>query len=134
MLNKTVLDRFFSKVAIPKDNGVSCWEWCGIITRKGYGRFKYGSSDEPAHRTSYEHFYQFIPDGFVVHHLCENKRCVNPLHLEAIMPDTHRKKHRNYGWRKEFCMYGHLRTDDNLTNGGNCRTCQKQYMKLYRQR
>lgn len=64
-----------------------CWEWQGPMHPKGYGTFAH----ELAHRRSYEMFVGDIPDGLHIDHLCRNKRCVNPAHLEPV---THAENNR----------------------------------------
>lgn len=71
---------FFSKV----DAVGICWEWTAALA-KGYGRFI--APDERrwlAHRWCWEYLVGPIPEGLVLDHLCENKRCVNPDHLEVV--------------------------------------------------
>ena len=58
-----------------------CWEWTGAVSSAGYGRL--GASDY-AHRASHEEFVGPIPDGHEVDHLCRNRICINPAHLEAV--------------------------------------------------
>lgn len=63
-------------------NGDGCMEWVGR-TSYGYGRVWYGGSGKQAHRVSYELAVGKIRDGLVIDHLCRNKACINPWHLEA---------------------------------------------------
>src|SRR5687768_10841545 len=72
--------RFWPKVRVTE----TCWEWQGHVTRNGYGRFRVTDESRLAHRYSYEFFNGELPEGMVVDHLCSNKRCVNPDHLEAV--------------------------------------------------
>ena len=73
--------RFFQKVK-KTDN---CWIWTAQKT-KGYGRFHQNSKvgDVMAHRFSYELEKGKIPDGLYLDHLCRNRGCVNPKHLEPV--------------------------------------------------
>ena len=58
-----------------------CWEWTASIGKKeGYGRF----GDTWAHRKSWEFFRGPIPKGLTIDHLCRNRKCVNPDHLEPV--------------------------------------------------
>lgn len=63
----------------------TCIEWPGCKSNKGYG-FIYANRKERkmAHRVIYEGLYGKIKDGLVIDHLCRNKLCINPNHLEAV--------------------------------------------------
>ena len=61
-----------------------CIEWTGTIGADGYGK-KWNNKKRnwvQAHRWVYEQEVGAIPDGLMIRHLCHNKRCVNPAHLE----------------------------------------------------
>lgn len=61
-----------------------CWLWTGAL-RDGYGRVKFnGSVTQEAHRASYEFHIGPIPEGLVIDHLCRNRSCINPSHLEPV--------------------------------------------------
>lgn len=57
-----------------------CWEWIGTLSSEGYGRFE----KDLAHRVSYRRSVGPIPEGLQLDHLCRNRRCVNPEHLEPV--------------------------------------------------
>lgn len=73
---------FWARVSKPDGEG-GCWEWAGVLTPKGYPRMhdKRGIS---AHRYSYVLHTGHDPLGLDIDHLCRNRRCVNPQHLEAV--------------------------------------------------
>ena len=73
--------RFLSNFNI-QDNG--CWDWSRGLNKDGYGIFGYYNKNLLAHRVSYNMYIGEIPNGLVINHLCENKSCVNPGHLEAV--------------------------------------------------
>ena len=75
----SVAEKIHAHVAANRVSG--CWNWIGTRS-DGYPVIAIDGEKHPAHRVSYEEFVGAIPDGQIVDHLCENKRCVNPDHLE----------------------------------------------------
>lgn len=61
-----------------------CWEWKRSLTSKGYGHLTINNKQILAHRFLYEQQYGPIPEGYELDHLCGNKACINPLHLEPV--------------------------------------------------
>jgi hypothetical protein len=73
-----------------------CWLWIGSHDTHGYGQIHIKGKQCGAHRIIYERHKGPIPDGLEIDHLCGNKACVNPDHLEIV---THKiNVRRAYGW------------------------------------
>lgn len=72
-------EEFLEKVNITD----TCWNWTGFVNPQGYGE-SYKGGKERAHRLSYKIFKGNIPYGLQLDHLCRNRSCVNPDHLEAV--------------------------------------------------
>ena len=68
---------------VDRETASGCWEW-QARRRAGYGRFALLGLDVQAHRASYQFYVGPIPEGLVIDHLCRNRGCVNPDHLEAV--------------------------------------------------
>lgn len=75
------LEHKLAKYIVPTDG---CWEWQGGRNADGYGYFSVDRKPIGAHRFMYEQTHGPIPPGLVIDHLCSNRACVNPDHLEAV--------------------------------------------------
>lgn len=118
-----MLDRFDSKV---QPNETDCLVWIGTITRKGYGQFWDRGQMRAAHRVAYEREHGAIPPSLEIDHLCQNRACVNPAHLEAV---PHRINcQRSTPALAATCKHGHEYTPENTyvqrTPWGTQRTCR----------
>ena len=124
-------ERFFAKV---RERG-ACWVWRGG-TGSGYGRFRSGGRNVGAHRYSWTLFKGPIPDGLQLDHLCRNRLCVNPDHLEPVTPHVNQKRMAAANPRTE-CKRGHGFSEENTyvhakTGFRQCRTCNAERVRVAR--
>lgn len=61
-----------------------CWQWVGTIKPNGYGTLNHKGTGHHAHRLMYETLVGEIPTDKVIDHICRNKSCVNPNHLQVV--------------------------------------------------
>jgi len=83
-MNIIQLHNFINKIEL--DLLMGCWLWRGSKHPDGYGMFNIIDKPMLAHRISYEYWMGKIPDGLQIDHLCRNRSCCNPNHLEVITP------------------------------------------------
>lgn len=79
--DRTLLQMIWDRLDV--DNH-GCWVWRGVIAANGYGKLNYKGRAIYVHRVLYETFVAPVPDGYVVDHICDNRRCCNPDHLQAV--------------------------------------------------
>lgn len=134
---KPLMERFWAMVE-KTDN---CWLWKGSLSRDGYGLSSITGNTVRAHRLAFEWAKGVIPKGMTIDHLCRNRACVNPDHLEIV---TNRDNIlRGIGFaakhaRATHCLQGHLYDLFNtyLTSDGHrdCRTCRVEATRRWRAR
>lgn len=140
-----LINRFWTKV----DKTDNCWNWVGQIHHTGYGVIYLSRAEckDPnrrlrlVHRVAYELLEGPIPEGLTLDHLCRNRRCVNPKHLEpvTVVENVMRGFSPNaIRARRTHCCKGHPLTGYNLIikpfGYRNCRICHNLEAAKYRQR
>lgn len=122
-------DRFWPKVDATGD----CWEWTASRTRNGYGWFLESKGKaKVAHRWAYENLVGPIPDGLQIDHLCRNRACCNPDHLDPVprLENVCRGSRGRAKPRKTHCPQGHPYAGTNLLILGDgqrrCLICTRE--------
>lgn len=136
MISQTdaIPERIWSKLKLA-DSG--CWEWQGSLSPDGYGLTTFGRKVRTSvHRAVYQAMRGPIPDNLVCDHLCRNRRCANPDHIEPVTNAENLRRGEGglvvraiaaANAAKTHCKRGHPLSGDNLRlpYRGNrmCRTC-----------
>jgi hypothetical protein len=128
-----VEERFRTRYVVT-DSG--CWQW-QYGKSDGYAVLRYKGKKVYGHFISYLLHKGDIPEGLEIDHLCENRACVNPNHLEAV-PHRINIARGSIKRRQPYCKNGHLLEGDNLGSCSNrpryCRACNRIRSQKHRDR
>lgn len=122
-MEDAALARFTGKYAVLASG---CWSWLAAKNAYGYGTMSLAGKTEYGHRLSYEHFVGPI-DGLELGHLCRNRACVNPAHLERVSHAVNVLRGNGptaWNKRKTHCVHGHEYTAENTSRHGSGRRCR----------
>ena len=121
-----IADRIRSSSSV--DPATGCWVWNKYKNKEGYGQigFRSGGKNQvhPAHRISYTYLVGPIPPGLQIDHLCRNKSCVNPEHLEPVTQQENIRRRPLSGPQgRTDCPYGHANQVFDKRGLRRCKTC-----------
>lgn len=107
-----------------------CLEWTGCTNSRGYGCISIDGTIYLAHRVAYELAIGPIPEGLTIDHLCRNKLCLHPAHLEAVTGAENTRRHAEHVKTTPLYPCGHprsfLNTLTKSRGGRECRACNRE--------
>lgn len=118
----SLLDRIADRFLITND----CWQWIANTNGGGYGQVSFRDRNRMAHRVIYELLVGPVADDMTPDHLCRNRGCVRPDHLEIVPLRVNIKRAREDNPRLT-CTNGHPLSGENYIRDGakhKCRTCK----------
>lgn len=130
------LIRFFNKVEIAD----TCWDWQAYLDDEGYGHFWFDHTMKLAHVFLYELLEGPIPEGMELDHLCRNRACVNPSHVQPVihLENIRRGDSGKPQSSRTHCPAGHPYDEVNTyispTGHRNCRICRSRRANEYHKR
>lgn len=116
------MKRLWGKAEL-NDNG--CFVWTAAKIGDGYGRISVNNQNKLAHRVAYGEVIGEIPDGLTVDHLCRNKSCINPMHMELVTLKENIQRRPQWQSLKTHCKNGHEFTDTNTYKYSGFRYCKQ---------
>lgn len=132
-----IKQRLLDKIRI--DDKTGCWIWTASIGGPGYGQLSVCGRPHAAHRLSYQVHVGEIPEGLFIDHLCRNRPCINPAHLEPVTHQVNMargmggKAHAQRMRERTHCKKGHPLTPDNIQwaerGKRHCKICYQTGVK-----
>lgn len=123
---------------VRRDNASGCWNYTGYLTPAGYGQFFDGEHRNAfSHRVMYEQTRGPIPPGAQLDHLCRNRRCCNPFHLEIVSRRENLNRGNGFSGvnvRVTQCPQGHPYDEANTYHrpdgkGRDCKICRARRLR-----
>lgn len=110
---------------------LGCLVWVGSCTRNGCGKIGREGRTRSAHRYIYEKFVGPVPEGLELDHLCRNRKCILPSHLEPVTHAENMRRGLSGAWQrnKTHCPAGHSYTTRNSKGYRRCGTCDNEKRK-----
>jgi hypothetical protein len=136
-------DKYQSRISMSNEAG--CWEWTGTLHYKGYGALRSRAPIEGvvirlssfAHRAVYQLLVGEVPSDLQLDHLCRNRRCVNPAHLEPVTAKENARRgiaglvNGARHAARTHCCHGHELSGANVYRRPNghrrCRACHRMH-------
>jgi DNA-binding XRE family transcriptional regulator len=113
-----------------------CWTYSGYCTPAGYGQVNAnGFRNAFAHRVVWQELVGPVPPGMHFDHLCRNRACCKPAHLEVVTRAENLRRGNGVSGlnsRVQICPRGHDYDETNTYfrpdgKGRDCRTCRSNY-------
>ncbi len=128
---------------LPTDNAI-CWTGLGYLKYDGYRCLSYKAETWSAHRLVYTFLIGPIPDGMTLDHLCRNRACCNPKHLECVTQQENVLRGEGLTAKhaaKTHCVQGHELTPENTSvyaykygKTRVCKICKRAAIRKYKEK
>lgn len=122
--DSAALARFTAKIAVDGE----CWQWTAAMHPDGYGQFAFDGRSWHAHQIAARWSGRDVPRGFEIDHLCRNRACVRPDHLDVTTHRVNVLRGRGVGVRnaeKTHCRKGHPLARPHENGPRRCEPCFK---------